>query len=88
MVKLFASTRAIAPFLKNNNPSLHYRKKWESKSMSWYEFRNHVSYSTIDPDMVFYDEIDSNAVTTKAIDGTSFEVYGLVGSEKVYRIGV
>ncbi|MGR9047265.1 hypothetical protein ACQ4XT_01265 [Halobacillus faecis] len=46
------------------------------------------SFSTRDPDRIFYDEMDTNSVTTKSLEGTSFEVYGLDGSEKVYRIGV
>ncbi|SDP27957.1 hypothetical protein [Halobacillus aidingensis] len=47
-----------------------------------------ISFSTVDPDMIFYDEMDKNSVTTKSVEGKSFEVYGLNGSEKVYRIGV
>ncbi|MYL50886.1 hypothetical protein GLV98_15430 [Halobacillus litoralis] len=46
------------------------------------------NFSTRDPDVVFYDKMDSNSVTTRTVDGTSFEVYGLDGSKKVYRIGV
>lgn len=47
-----------------------------------------LSFSTRDPDMIFYDKMDTNSVTTTSVEGTSFEVYGLDDSEKVYRIGV